>query len=298
MLKKVLVTGSNGQVGRCLVERLTSRDDIELLAVDREQLDITNQASVDEVVSKFRPNFIINAAAYTAVDKAEEEAELSYAINEQGPKFLAEAANRTDAVILHISTDYVFEGNKDELYSEEDETNPQGVYGASKLAGELAVIKASPKHIILRTAWVFCEHGNNFVKTMLRLAEDRSELSIVGDQFGGPTYAGDIASALIIMVDTIAEKEQQAQFGIYHYSGRPYVSWFEFAECILANALECGLLEKTPSLSSITTAQYPTPAKRPASSKLNLNKIKRDYAIDASDWQKVVTNLIQYKGDL
>lgn len=292
---KILVTGSNGQVGTALTGLLNVRDDVELLAVDRNELDITNQTAVDKLVLRFEPDFIINAAAHTAVDKAEEEVELSYSINEQGPKYLAQAANRISATILHISTDYVFAGDKEGIYSEESETSPQGVYGASKLAGEIAVTKANTKHIILRTAWVFGEHGNNFVKTMLRLAKNRDALSIVGDQFGGPTYAGDIAKTLITIVDSITENKEQAPFGIYHYSGLPYVSWFEFAECIFDSAVEQGLLKITPSLASITTEQYPTPAKRPVNSKLDLNKIKKSFAVEACDWRKAITNLESYK---
>lgn len=293
---KILVTGSNGQVGTALTGLLNVRDDVELLAVDRDGLDITDQTAVDELVLSFEPDFIINAAAHTAVDKAEEEVELSYAINEQGPKYLAQAANRINATILHISTDYVFAGDKEGIYSEDNETSPQGVYGASKLAGEIAVAKVNAQHIILRTAWVFGEHGNNFVKTMLKLAQDRDVLSIVGDQFGGPTYSGDIAKTLITMVDIIAQNKNKAPFGIYHYSGLPHVSWFEFAESIFDNVVQQGQLKQAPSLTSITTDQYPTPAKRPANSKLDLRKIKQNFAIEASNWQQAIKNLEHYKG--
>ncbi len=292
---KILVTGSNGQVGTALTDLLNIRDDVEFLAVDRDELDITDQRAVDKLVLSFEPDFIINAAAHTAVDRAEQEVELSYAINEQGPKYLAQSANRINATILHISTDYVFAGDKEGIYSEESETSPQGVYGASKLAGEIAVTNANAQHIILRTAWVFGEHGNNFVKTMLRLAKDRDALSIVGDQFGGPTYAGDIAKSLITIVDSIADNKEEVSFGIYHYSGLPYVSWFEFAECVFNSAVKQGLLKQNPSLASITTEKYPTPAKRPTNSKLDLTKIKSSFAIEASDWQKALTNLEIYK---
>lgn len=292
---KILVTGSNGQVGTALVNLLNTRDDVEILAKDRDELDITDQVAVEKLVSSFKPDFIINAAAHTAVDKAEQEIKLSYAINEQGPKFLAEAANRINATILHISTDYVFAGDKDGTYHEQDLTDPQGVYGASKLAGEIAVAEANSKHIILRTAWVFGEHGNNFVKTMLKLAKDRDTLSIVGDQFGGPTYAGDIAKTLITIVDVVAQNKEKVVFGIYHYSGLPHVSWFEFAKYIFDYAAEQAQLKRVPSLKSITTDQYPTPVKRPANSKLNLRKIKQNFVIEASDWQRAIKNLENYK---
>ncbi|EGQ8033342.1 dTDP-4-dehydrorhamnose reductase [Vibrio parahaemolyticus] len=295
MLKKILVTGSNGQVGRCLVEQFSSCDGVELLAVDKDQLDITNQTAVDALVSNFQPDFIINAAAHTAVDKAEEEVDLSYAINEQGPRFLAEAANNVDATILHISTDYVFEGNKVGDYQEIDITNPQGVYGKSKLAGEFAVTEICKKHIILRTAWVFSEYGNNFVKTMLQLGKNRDALSIVGDQFGGPTYAGDIARTLIQITKRISQGDI-VEFGIYHYSGLPHVSWFEFASAIFDVAVEQKVLAKKPILTSITTDQFPTPAKRPSNSRLSNEKIMKGFSVEASDWKNALNNIQAYTG--
>ncbi|HCG7674274.1 TPA: dTDP-4-dehydrorhamnose reductase [Vibrio parahaemolyticus] len=290
---RVLVTGSKGQVGYCLAELLSNEENVALLAVDREDLDITNQEAVNEVVKAFKPTIIINAAAHTAVDKAEQEVEVSYAINRDGPKFLAEAAQDIGAAILHISTDYVFEGNKEGEYVEDDATNPQGVYGASKLAGEIAVAEVCDKHVILRTAWVFGEHGNNFVKTMLRLAATRNELSIVGDQFGGPTYAGDIAKALVEIAKKISNDES-VEYGVYHYSGLPHVSWYEFADTIFDNAIKQGIMHNKPTLSSITTEQYPTPAKRPSNSTLSSNKITHAFAIGTSNWKAAITNLKAY----
>ena len=214
---RVLITGCNGQVGYCLTEQLNRKENTVVLALTRDDLDITDATAVQKIVFKFNPNVIINAAAHTAVDSAEKEMELSYKINRDGPKYLAEAAQKINAAMLHISTDYVFSGDKDGQYSPEDPTAPQGVYGQSKLAGEQAVIEACDKHIILRTAWVFGEHGNNFVKTMLRLGKDRDALSIVGDQFGGPTYAGDIADALIEIATQI-EQGKSIEYGLYHFS--------------------------------------------------------------------------------
>lgn len=289
---RVLVTGCNGQVGYCLTEILSTNENVSLLAVDREELDITNREAVNEAVKAFKPTIIINAAAHTAVDKAEDEVELSFAINRDGPKYLAEAAKEVDAAILHISTDYVFEGNKVGEYVETDETNPQGGYGASKLAGEIAVAEACDKHVILRTAWVFGEHGNNFVKTMLRLAANRDELSIVGDQFGGPTYAGDIAKALVEIAKTISN-DKPVEYGVYHYSGLPHVSWYEFADAIFNAAVKERIVNK-PKLSSIATEQYPTPAKRPSNSKLNTRKINEAFGIEASDWAKELQNIKAY----
>ncbi|PMO99168.1 dTDP-4-dehydrorhamnose reductase [Vibrio breoganii] len=288
---RVLVIGCNGQVGHCLVQQLTGR--VELLAVDRAELDITNQSEVAALVSEFKPSFIINAAAHTAVDKAEEEEALSYAVNRDGPMFLAESAARVGATLMHISTDYVFPGNKDGIYSEDDATGPLGVYGKSKLAGELAVAEKTDKFIILRTAWVFGEHGHNFVKTMLRLGKDRDALNIVGDQYGGPTYAGDIAGALISMMNQLSIDRDSSLYGIYHFSGAPHVSWCEFAESIFQEAEKSGLLD-APKLTSITTEMYPTPAARPANSKMDCTKIESAFNIKPSDWHLALKNINEY----
>lgn len=290
---RILITGCHGQVGSSLTEQLANHENTEVLAFDREYLDITNQDAVNKAVTEFKPSIILNAAAHTAVDKAEEEVELSYAINRDGPKYLAEAAQSIGAAILHISTDYVFEGNKAGEYVETDTTNPQGVYGESKLAGEIAVAQACEKHVILRTAWVFGDNGNNFVKTMLRLGQTRDALSIVGDQFGGPTYAGDIASTLIQIAKRITEG-CEVEYGVYHYSGLPHVSWFDFADAIFDVAVQQKALERKPTLTSIATDQYPTPAKRPSNSCLSNEKIMASFSIEASDWQAALNNIQAY----
>ncbi|MBO2560434.1 dTDP-4-dehydrorhamnose reductase [Shewanella algae] len=289
---KVLITGCNGQVGHCLTERLTKQ--AEVLALDYEGLDITDRDAVLNTVAEFLPNYIINAAAHTAVDRAEQEVKLSYAINRDGPSYLAEAAKECGAVMLHISTDYVFDGVGDKPYQESDTTGPQCVYGKSKLAGEQAVAESCPEHLILRTAWVFGEHGNNFVKTMLRLAQSRDELSIVGDQFGGPTYAGAIADALIAMVQHL-EQGKQAKWGVYHFSGMPYASWFDFANAIFQAAEQHNVLTKQPKLSAIPSSAYPTPAKRPANSRLDCSKIENQFGIKPSDWNAALNNIQAYK---
>lgn len=292
-MAKFLITGAKGQVGHCLTEQLTGK--AEILAVDRDELDITDQSAVKKIVKTFKPDVIINAAAHTAVDRAESEIELSETINVKGPQYLAEAANEIGAVILHISTDYVFEGTGSGEYKEDDQTNPQGVYGRTKLAGEIAVQQANPRSIILRTAWVFGEHGHNFVKTMLRLAKDRDSLGVVGDQFGGPTYADDIAKALIEIANQILAGKENT-FGIYHFTGKPYVSWYEFAKAIFAEAELQNILEKSPLVNSIATSDYPTPAKRPANSRLDLTKIKQVFNIEPSDWQVALKNIKAYQG--
>ncbi len=290
-MAKFLITGAKGQVGYCLTQQLQGKH--EILSVDRDELDITDQSAVKNAVENFRPDVIINAAAHTAVDRAETEVELSEAINVKGPQYLAEAAKDVGATILHISTDYVFDGQREGKYKETDATDPQGVYGKTKLEGEQAVSKANDKFIVLRTAWVFGEHGNNFVKTMLRLAKTRNTLGVVADQIGGPTYAGDIAASLI----HIAEKAiagESVQYGIYHFTGEPYVSWCDFAKAIFDEAVSQNVLEKAPFVNAITTADYPTPAKRPANSCLDLTKIQQVFGIQPSDWKKALKNIQLY----
>ena len=292
-LKKIIITGAYGQVGFCLTQQAQANG-WDVLAIDRDKLDITDPQAVTALVKEYQPDAIINAAAHTAVDKAETEIDASYAINRDGPKYLAEAAASVGAVMLHISTDYVFAGDKDGIYSEADPVAPQGVYGASKFAGEQAVVAASPKHIILRTAWVFGEHGNNFVKTMLRLGSQREQLGIVADQFGGPTYAGDIAAALLVMAEKAVTAPTSVNWGIYHFAGEPHVNWYQFAQTIFDKAVAQQLLTKAPQLNALTTADYPTPAKRPANSRLDCRKIFNEFGIQPSDWHKALENIAAY----
>jgi len=290
-MAKFLITGAKGQVGYCLTHQLQGKH--EILAVDRDELDITDQSAVKNVVENFRPDVIINAAAHTAVDRAETEVELSESINVKGPQYLAEAAKSIDAAILHISTDYVFDGQREGKYKETDATDPQGVYGKTKLEGEQAVAKANDKFIVLRTAWVFGEHGNNFAKTMLRLAKTRDTLGVVTDQIGGPTYAGDIATVLIQIAEKIINGEN-VEYGIYHFTGEPYVSWYDFAKAIFTEAVLQNVLEKSPIVNAISTADYSTLAKRPANSCLDLTKIQQVFGIQPSDWQVALKNIKAY----
>ncbi|WP_316676398.1 dTDP-4-dehydrorhamnose reductase [uncultured Tolumonas sp.] len=292
-LKKILVTGAYGQVGFCLTQ-LAAEYGWAVLAIDRDKLDITDFSAVELLIKEYQPDVIINAAAHTAVDKAETEIDASYAINRDGPKYLAEAAATIGATILHISTDYVFSGDKEGLYTENDPVAPQGIYGTSKLAGEEAVIAANKKHIILRTAWVFGEHGNNFVKTMLRLGLQRDQLGIVADQFGGPTYAGDIAAALLVIAEKAVMSPETTQWGVYHFAGAPHVSWYQFAQAIFDKAVETNILAKAPKLNALTTADYPTAAKRPANSRLNCDKIFSEFNIRPSNWLQALNNLSAY----
>lgn len=290
---KLLITGKNGQVGNSLVEQLNDLPEIVSLSLGKEELDITNETQVNQVISNFNPDIIINAAAYTAVDKAESEIELANAININGPRNLAKAANKINASLIHLSTDYVFSGDKLGVYNEKNLVNPQGVYGQSKLAGEQAVEEECPAHVILRTAWVFSEHGNNFVKTMLRLAQTRNTLSVVSDQFGGPTYAGDIANTILYIAQELSKGN--AAYGIYHYSGLPHVSWQEFASEIFKTALAEKEIISAVMVNSITTEEYPTLAKRPANSKLDCSKIANNFSIQASNWKVALDNIKRFK---
>jgi dTDP-4-dehydrorhamnose reductase len=265
---KLLITGANGQLGRCLQDRAQAYG-FDVAAVSHQQLDISDKSAVDLFFSQFQPELVINAAAYTAVDKAETEPDIAYQVNVTGPKNLAEACQHSDIPMFHISTDYVFDGSSTKPYKPFDQTCPQSVYGATKLAGEQAVAQVCTKHVIVRTAWVFSEYGNNFVKTMLRLASDRAELSVVADQYGCPTYAGDIAEALLKMATAINKKTDWSGYGIHHFCGDQATSWHGFARAIMAEGLASGLLTRIPTVKAIPTADYPTPAKRPEYSVLD-----------------------------
>lgn len=265
---KLLITGANGQLGRCLQDR-AQKYGFDVAAVTHEQLDITDKSAVDLFFSQWQPELVINAAAYTAVDKAETEPDIAYQVNVTGPKNLAEACQQRNIPMFHISTDYVFDGSGTKPYKPLDQTCPQSVYGATKLAGEKVVAETCTKHVIVRTAWVFSEYGSNFVKTMLRLASDRVELSVVADQYGCPTYAGDIAEALLTMATAINQQADWTGYGIHHFCGDQATSWHGFARAIMAEGIASGLLKRAPTVKAISTADYPTPAKRPEYSVLD-----------------------------
>ena len=280
---KILLTGANGQLGRCFQDRLPAH--WQIWSTDASKLDITDLKQVEAAIAHYQPDAIVNAAAYTAVDKAESESALAEKVNVTGPHNLASVAHEQGIRLVHISTDYVFDGNATTPYVESSTTNPLSVYGKTKLAGELAVIKAAPESIIVRTAWVFSEYGNNFVKTMLRLAKERDALSIVADQKGCPTYAGDLAQA------TISLLEKNAESGIYHYCGDKEVSWYEFAKTIFEMAKQQGVIDRMPQVTAIATEHYPTPAHRPQYSSLSCEKIER-LAIKPSDWVGALSHIL------
>lgn len=267
------ILGAGGQVGRAIVREATIQG-LPVQAFDRQTVDICNSTALASAIGQ--SGIIINAAAYTAVDRAESEPDLAMAINGVALKSIANLAAMRGMPLIHISTDYVFNGNKTSPYDEDDETDPVSVYGRTKEVGEQAVRAACPQHIILRTAWVYDSIGANFVRTMLRFAKERSELRIVADQWGGPTSADDIAEAILIIAKKITQP-RFADWGIYHFIGAPPTTWYDFASAILA--------DKSVKLQAITTAEYPTSAKRPANSILNCNKIKRVFGIVQPNWQ-------------
>ena len=280
---KVLVTGAKGQVGSELILQ-GEKFGLQMLAAGRDELDITQQDTVSKFIQIQQPDIVINVAAYTAVDLAESEPELAYAINRDGAANLARACADSKNPLLHISTDYIFAGRKVGAYSETDAPNPQGIYGKSKLEGELAIESILKQYIILRTSWVFGANGNNFVKTMLRLGKERDVIKVVADQHGGPTWAGDIASTLLSLVKRWSDGETIA-WGTYHYSGQPATTWQGFTELIFEQAEVLGIIEKRPRVVPITTAEYPTPAQRPLNSILDCRKLAQQLNISQPDWR-------------
>lgn len=285
---KVLLTGANGQLGRCFQDICPK--EWTLIATDYDELDITDQSAVTSFISKQQFDIVVNAAAYTAVDKAESEPEIAEKINALGPYNLALASASIDARFYHVSTDYVFDGNKTTPYLTTDKTNPLGVYGKTKLKGEELSLKANSNTTIIRTAWVFSQYGNNFVKTMLRLARERDELKVVNDQIGCPTYAGDLANCIIQLI------QQNNTPAVYHYCGNEIMSWYDFAEKIIKIAYQLGKITKMPNLIGIPSTEFVTPTKRPSYSVLskeNLNKYNiKEHQLD-DILRKIIPLLIE-----
>jgi len=286
---KILVVGSNGQVGNCLKDEASSFG-FSVVGYDLPEIDITSLESVKSVFEKEKPELLINAAAFTAVDKAEEEVELSYLVNDKGTENLAIACNSSGIPFFHISTDYVFDGEEG-MYMEDSPVNPQSVYGASKLAGEISAKNYCTKTLILRTSWVFSSYGNNFLKTMVKLARTRDELGIVSDQKGAPTSARDIAKALLLFATEF--KAGKDIFGTYHFTGSPYATWYDFAKQIFQDAETAKLIDKQPKVNAIKTSEYPLPAKRPMDSRLDCSKIFNNLDNIKNDWRPEVARIVQ-----
>lgn len=281
-MKKILVTGASGQLGQSIQKLSKNLEQFEFIFTDSKTLDISDKEAVHDFFWQHQPHFCINAAAYTAVDLAETDVEKAFLINADSTENLAEACAEYNTQFIHISTDYVFDGENQLEYTEEDFTNPMGVYGASKLSGEELAIEANPSTVIIRTSWVYSEFGKNFVKTMLQLFATKDELNIVADQFGQPTNANDLAEAIMEIV-----KSEKIVPGIFNFSNFGKISWFDFAQKIAE------LSNSKIKLQAIETSHYPTPAKRPKNSTLDLEKIVKTYAVKIKDWEESLSETIK-----
>ncbi|MBI3512999.1 MAG: dTDP-4-dehydrorhamnose reductase [Proteobacteria bacterium] len=288
-MSAILVFGATGQIGRELIAQ-SWPDGLRVIGADRASADITDRGAVGRALARMRPLLAVNAAAFTAVDQAEVDTARAWAVNRDGAANLAEACAAQGVPLIHLSTDYVFDGAKAGPYTEDDPVAPLGVYGASKAAGEAAIRTRLARHVILRTAWVFGVHGTNFVKTMLRLGAERPALRIVADQHGCPTEAADIARAVATIAGAVLRAPAAAPFGTFHYAGAPPTTWHGFAEAIFQRAAARG--SKSPTLTAITTAEYPTPARRPANSMLDGAKLQRAYGVAPCDWPRALDRVL------
>lgn len=292
---RLAVTGKNGQVVSAL--QALANDPLEIVTLGRPELDLARPETVARALLDAKPDVIVSAAAYTAVDKAESEPNITFAVNRDGARAVAQAARDIGVPLIHLSTDYVFDGTKATAYVETDPTGPTSIYGRSKLEGEQAVSETTDNYAVLRTAWVYSEYGSNFVKTMLRLSEGRDEINVVADQFGCPTSANDIAAAIVAIAGKLAEDRSTHLRGVFHLAGTGETNWAKFAQQIFAFSAKNG--GKPMIVNNITTAQYPTPARRPANSRLDCSKLEDVYGIRLPEWQTstraVVTALAQSK---
>jgi dTDP-4-dehydrorhamnose reductase len=286
---KLLLVGSNGQLGREVLNAAKDRG-LECEGTDTPQFDITDRGAVERTVGRERFSLIVNAAAYTAVDKAEVKRDEAFAVNADGPGDLAFVCAKNHLPLIHISTDYVFDGNKTSPYNESDPICPIGIYGESKAAGEKAVREALETYVILRTSWLYSSHGNNFVKTILRLASEREELRVVADQYGCPTYAADLAAAIIDLATQI-NRRGSVQWGVYHYCGHGVTTWYGFAQQICQLAKKHRALQ-VKRIEAISTEEYPTPARRPPYSALDCSKIKSVFSIQTRPWQDSLAEML------
>lgn len=290
MTLDILLTGADGQVGWEITRRAAGAN-ASVQALTRADLDITDSKAVHRVIAAAAPRLVINAAAYTAVDKAEAEKDIAFAVNRDGPAHIAAVCAARSVPLIHISTDYVFDGRKNTPYVEEDATEPLGVYGESKLAGECAVRAFLDRHVIVRSSWIYGVHGHNFVKTMLRLSEERRILRVVDDQRGCPTFAGDLADALLALARRLTQENLPDQaYGTFHCAGEGVATWCEFAKRIFGIAEPT--LKRVPDVKAITTAEYPTPARRPANSALNSAKLERIHGIKLRPWEDALTDML------
>jgi dTDP-4-dehydrorhamnose reductase len=288
---RLVVTGKQGQLVRSLEERCAARG-VETVRIGRPDVDLRDGPGIASAVEAARGDVLINAAAYTAVDKAESEPELAMAVNRDGAGFAAAAAAASGMAIIQLSTDYVFNGALDRPYREDDLVDPLSVYGRTKLAGERAVSQANPRHAIVRTSWVYSPFGQNFVRTMLRLGESRDRIDVVADQWGSPSNALDLADALIAMSDALLrEPDNSHLWGVFHMTGSGATNWAEFAQVVFAEAETRGRAKV--AVAPITTAQYPTPAMRPANSRLDGGRLERVFGLRLPDWRSSVAGCVR-----
>jgi dTDP-4-dehydrorhamnose reductase len=294
---RLLVTGVDGQVGRALIAKF--RDEAEVIGCNRQSLDLSNPDQIRAKVREVAPDVIINAGAYTAVDRAESERDLAMAINGQAPGVLAEEAARTGALLVHYSTDYVFDGSKNGPWVEDDSTNPLSVYGASKLAGEEAIRSVGGRYLIFRTSWVYAPEGKNFVLTMLRLGRERDSLNVVDDQIGAPTTAAELGRATYEIASGILENKfgsETGWAGTYHMTCSGSISWCGFARAIFERSPEL-LGGKKPAVNPIKTSEYPTPAKRPLNSVLSNEKLQQRFGVRLASWQSALDQVLKAISD-
>mgnify|MGYP001225838631 CR=1 FL=1 len=283
----IVLTGSSGQVGKEVNNLLGKR--FNVYSFTRKELDITDTKKVEEIISKLKPKYFINCAAYTKVDDCEINNELAFEINHLAVENISKCLQPMGAILIHFSTDYVFDGKSEIPYTEADGVNPINVYGISKLKGEESIKLHLEKHIVIRTSWVFGSHGNNFLKTMLKVGGEKSEVKIVNDQIGGPTFAGDIANLVLNIIYKTSSRFKD--WGTYHFSGFPYVSWFEFAQEIFNESFKQNIFSKKPSIIPITTFDILNAAQRPNFSKLDCSKTFDVFAVEMSKWEEAIKNL-------
>jgi dTDP-4-dehydrorhamnose reductase len=288
-MMNILIIGKNGQLGWELCRQAPGMG-FSSTAVDLPEFDITHPDSVENQIVETHPDLVVNASAYTAVDKAESDPETAFAVNEKGPIHLADVCAQRNIPLIHVSTDYVFDGEKKGPYFENDPISPLGVYGKSKAAGDEAIRTRLPRHIIIRTAWLYGVYGNNFVKTMLRLGKERETLQIVSDQYGCPTFAADLAEAILIIANRISENIS-IEWGTYHYGGSGVTSWYYFARTIFELARPLMPL-KVENIQPVPTEAYPMPAKRPRNSELDCGKIEKNFGIQTKVWQDRVKEVV------
>jgi dTDP-4-dehydrorhamnose reductase len=285
---KILVLGSKGQLGCCLQDQFAYTK-YEVIYASRNELDLSKLHDAKKYISKLNPDIIINASAYSDVDNAEKNIKEAYLINHIAVKNIAYICSEKDIWMIHISTDYVFDGTSNRPYKVNDKTSPRSVYGQSKLNGEISIVNSSCKFLIIRTAWLFSEYGKNFVKTMLRLNSTHTEISVVGDQIGSPTYTQDFARAII---STLKYLNEETKSGIYHYSGNPECTWAEFAQHIFNEARQQNKINKLPKIKIIDSSEYPTPVKRPSYSVLDTSLFESSFNYERQNWSDGIKQVI------